>query len=72
MSNLKNMRVVITGASSGFGSVTAKLLVDQGCKVTLGARRKDRLEELVTELGDSATYEVTDVKKKDDLDHLFS
>ena len=70
MSNLKNMRVVITGASSGFGSVTAKLLVAQGCKVTLGARRKDRLEELVTELGDLSTYEITDVKKKDDLDKL--
>tara|TARA_B100000900_G_scaffold196720_1_gene166484 strand:+ start:61 stop:795 length:735 start_codon:yes stop_codon:yes gene_type:complete len=70
MSNLKNMRVVITGASSGFGSVAAKLLVGQGCKVTLGARRKDRLKELVTELGDSSTYEVTDVKKKDDLDKL--
>ena len=70
MSNLKNMRVVITGASSGFGSVTAKLLVAQGCKVTLGARREDRLEELVAELGDSSTYEVTDVKKKDDLDKL--
>ena len=70
MSNLKNMRVVITGASSGFGSVTAKLLVAQGCKVTLGARREDRLEELVAELGNSSTYEVTDVKKKDDLDKL--
>ena len=70
MSNLKNMRVVITGASSGFGSVTAKLLVAQGCKVTLGAWREDRLEELVAELGDSSTYEVTDVKKKDDLDKL--
>ena len=38
MSELKDMRVVITGASSGFGCVTAKLLVDHGCKVTLGAR----------------------------------
>ena len=35
MSELKDMRVVITGASSGFGSVAAKLLVDHGCKVTL-------------------------------------
>ena len=70
MSNLKNRRVVITGASSGFGNVAVKLLVAQGCKVTLGARRKDRLKELVAELGDSSTYVVTDVKKKDDLDML--
>ena len=45
MSELKDMRVVITGASSGFGSVAAKLLVDHGCKVILGARREDRLKE---------------------------
>ena len=70
MSELKDMRVVITGASSGFGSVAAKLLVDHGCKVTLGARREDRLKDLVKELGDLSTYEVTDVKKKEDLDKL--
>ena len=70
MSELKDMRVVITGASSGFGSVAAKLLVDHGCKVILGARREDRLKDLVKELGDSSAYEVTDVKKKEDLDRL--
>ena len=70
MSELKDMRVVITGASSGFGSVAAKLLVDHGCKVTLGARREDRLKDLVKELGDLSAYEVTDVKKKEDLDKL--
>ena len=70
MSELKDMRVVITGASSGFGRVAAQLLVDHGCKVILGARREDRLKELVKELGDSSAYEVTDVKKKVDLDRL--
>ena len=70
MSELKDMRVVITGASSGFGSVAAKLLVDHGCKVTLGARREDRLKDLVKELGDLSVYEATDVKKKEDLDRL--
>ena len=71
MSELKDMRVVITGASSGFGSVAAKLLVDHGCKVTLGARREDRLKDLVKELGDLSVYEVTDVKKKEDLDSWY-
>ena len=50
--------------------INKKLLVDHGCKVTLGARREDRLQDLVKELGDSSTYEVTDVKKKEDLDRL--
>ena len=70
MSNLKDLKVVITGASSGFGMEAAKLLVKEGCKVTLGARREDRLKELCSELGDSAAYSVTDVKKKEDLDAL--
>ncbi len=70
MSELKDMKVVITGASSGFGSVAAKLLVDHGCKVTLGARREDRLKDLVKKLGDSSAYELTDVKQKEDLDRL--
>ena len=70
MSNLNDLKVVITGASSGFGMEAAKLLVNEGCKVTLGARREDRLKELCSELGDSAAYSVTDVKKKEDLDAL--
>jgi NADP-dependent 3-hydroxy acid dehydrogenase YdfG len=41
----------ITGASSGIGRATARLLVQAGASVALGARRKDRLDELVTELG---------------------
>ena len=51
MSNLKDLKVVITGASSGFGMEAAKLLAKEGCKVTLGARREDRLKELCSELG---------------------
>ena len=55
--------------SYSFGMEAAKLL-KEGCKVTLGARREDRLKELCSELGDSAAYSVTDVKKKEDLDAL--
>jgi len=52
MRDLNNMTVMITGASSGFGMVTAKMLVEQGANVVLGARRVDRLQTLSEELGE--------------------
>jgi NADP-dependent 3-hydroxy acid dehydrogenase YdfG len=49
-SNIADKVVVITGASSGIGASTAKLLARQGAKVVLGARRKDRIDAVVKEI----------------------
>ncbi|MFC6290134.1 SDR family oxidoreductase [Levilactobacillus angrenensis] len=62
---VKDKVVVITGASSGIGAATAKLLASNGAKVVLGARRADRLETLVHDItgaGGQAAYQVTDVR----------
>ena len=48
---LKGKTAFITGASSGIGEATARLLAAQGVKVALMARRGDRLETLKSEIG---------------------
>lgn len=53
--------VVITGASSGIGRSTARLLAANGWRVALVARSKDRLETLGSELGDEALLLPLDV-----------
>ncbi|MBY4893054.1 SDR family oxidoreductase [Rhodobacteraceae bacterium N5(2021)] len=55
----------ITGASSGIGAATARAAVDAGHKVALVARSEDKLNDLVTELGEDHAIalpcDVTDV-----------
>ena len=48
--NVEGKVVVITGASSGLGEASARLLSAQGASVALGARRHDRIQSLATEL----------------------
>lgn len=71
MENIEDKVIVITGASSGMGAVTARKLVALGAKVVLAARRKDRLEELVNELGDNAIFVQTEVTVRKELDNLI-
>lgn len=59
--SLEGRVVLVTGASSGLGAHFAKLLVAHGARVALAARRKDRLEALVRELGARAVAVEMDV-----------
>jgi NADP-dependent 3-hydroxy acid dehydrogenase YdfG len=49
-STLNNTVAIVTGASSGIGEATAKQLADLGASVAVVARRRDRLDMLVTEI----------------------
>ncbi|MEE9725331.1 SDR family oxidoreductase [Listeria seeligeri] len=69
----KDKVIVITGASSGIGEATAKLLAEQGNKVVLGARRKENLERITSDIktsGGEAVFQITDVTKHDDVEAL--
>lgn len=69
----KSKVVVITGASSGIGEATARLLAKQGNKIVLGARREEKLKKIVSEItadGGDAIYCVTDVTKMSDQETL--
>jgi NADP-dependent 3-hydroxy acid dehydrogenase YdfG len=46
---LKNKWVLITGASSGFGTAAARAFGTEGSKLLLGARRLGRLEQVAAE-----------------------
>jgi NAD(P)-dependent dehydrogenase (short-subunit alcohol dehydrogenase family) len=60
--------IVVTGASSGIGLVTARLLAERGAKVSLIARRKAKLDEAVAGIGASAVGFAADVGEKAQLD----
>lgn len=69
MSNITGKIVLITGASSGIGEATARLLAAQGATVVLGARRLERLEKLVAEISESggvAACRALDVTSRED------
>ena len=74
MSNITNKVVVITGASSGIGEGTAKLLAEQGAKVVLGARRLNRINAVVQEIsatGGKAIGFACDVTKRAEVEALI-
>src|SRR5262245_36242369 len=71
MSEIKGKVIAITGASSGIGEATARLLAQKGARVVLGARRTDRLEVIVSEIraaGGSAEYRALDVTKLEEVE----
>src|SRR5437879_481565 len=74
MSNITEKVIVITGASSGIGESTAKLLAERGAKVVLGARRSNRIDAVVQQIsasGGKAIGFATDVTKRSEVEALI-
>jgi NADP-dependent 3-hydroxy acid dehydrogenase YdfG len=71
--NIQDKVVVITGASSGLGEATARMLAQHGAHLVLGARRLERLEALATELrttGAQVEVKATDVTRAEQVQAL--
>ncbi|MGB8507768.1 MAG: SDR family oxidoreductase [Pyrinomonadaceae bacterium] len=67
---LSDQVVVITGASSGIGLVTARMAAKRGARLVLAARSEEALRQLVEEIkssGGDAIYVVADVGVEEDV-----
>jgi short-subunit dehydrogenase len=65
--------VVVTGASSGIGRITARMFAERGARVVIGARNVEALGDLaqrIKQAGGQAVAVPTDVSERHQVDHL--
>lgn len=62
---------LVTGASSGLGKRFAQVLAAEGAKVVVAARRKERLDDLVKEIGGNAFAVQCDVTDETQVVAMF-
>jgi len=70
MTTLNNKIILVTGASSGIGEATARLLSANGATLVLGARRTEKLELIAEDIqasGGKAVVKALDVTQKESM-----
>ena len=75
LKRLSDQVIVITGASSGIGLVTARMAANRGARVVLNARNEEALRRVTEEInasGSKASYVVGDVARLQDVQRIAS
>lgn len=72
MTELRGKSVVVTGASSGIGAAVVRALAAEGARLTIGARRLDRLESIARELGGDVVPLAADMRIESDIVRLVA
>ena len=73
LKKLEDQTIVITGASSGIGLVTARLAAKRGARLVLNARNEEALKNVAEEInraGGNASYVAGDVGQLEDVTRI--
>ena len=69
---LKDKTAIITGGGTGIGLAIARAFYQEGAKIILFGRRREKLEKAIEKLGDSAMIIQGDMTNNNDLDQLIN
>jgi NAD(P)-dependent dehydrogenase (short-subunit alcohol dehydrogenase family) len=71
MTDLKGLRVLVVGGSSGIGLATAQAAAAAGASVTIASRSIKKIENAVDEIGHGATGATLDLLDGDAVERFF-
>ena len=68
MRRLEDKVALITGGTSGIGAETARLFIKEGARVVISGRSEEKGANLASELGENASYIMSDITKEEDIE----